>query len=95
VHSICMIFTLLYPYLNFCPFILVSSLPGRTCSTLLFSNFAKEKKKKSYFCLLKIALEGVSLWPFHVYMNYSPILFISSIFLLSTVVPFLWLFQPV
>jgi hypothetical protein len=45
--------------------------------------------------LLKIALEGVSLWPFHVYMNYSPILFISSIFLLSTVVPFLWLFQPV
>jgi hypothetical protein len=44
--------------------------------------------------LFKIATQGVFLWHFHVYMYYSPNWFIS-IFLLSTLVPFLWLFQPV
>jgi hypothetical protein len=45
----------------------------------VFSNFVKEKKW--HFCLFKIATQGVSLWYFHVYMYYSPIWVISSIFL--------------
>jgi hypothetical protein len=43
--------------------------------------------------LFKIATQGVSLWHFHEYMYYSLIWFISSTFLLSSLVPFLWLFQ--
>jgi hypothetical protein len=45
--------------------------------------------------LFKIATQGVSLWHFHTYMYYSPICLIFSSFLLFTLVPFLWLFQPV
>jgi hypothetical protein len=56
--------------------------------------FAKERKKKLHFFLFKIPTEGVLLWHFHVYMYYSLILFISSNYLLSTLVPFLWLFPP-
>jgi hypothetical protein len=55
----------------------------------------KEKEKKWHFCLLKIAIQGVSLWHFHVYLYYSPNWFISYIFLHFTLVPFLWLFQLV
>jgi hypothetical protein len=69
--------------------------PCRICSSLLFSNFVKEWKNQLYFCLFKIATYGISLWHVHVYMYYSPIWFISSIFLLSTSVPFSWLFQSV
>jgi hypothetical protein len=47
------------------------------------------KRKKWQFCLFKIATQGVSLWHFHVYMNYSLIWFTSSIFLFSTLVNFL------
>jgi hypothetical protein len=36
--------------------------------------------------LFKIATQSVSLWHFHVCMYYSPICFISSLFLLSTLV---------
>jgi hypothetical protein len=43
--------------------------------------------------LFKIATQGVSLWHFHVYIYYNPNWFISTIFLLSTLVPFLWWFQ--
>jgi hypothetical protein len=50
-------------------------------------------KKKMTF-LLKIVAQGGSLWHFHVYMYHSLVWFISSIFL-STLVPFLWWFQPV
>jgi hypothetical protein len=64
-----------------------SSPSGRNWSNLLFYNFVKERKW--HFCLFKIATQGVSLGHFHVYMYYSPIWFISSIFLLSTLVPFL------
>jgi hypothetical protein len=46
--------------------------------------------KKRCFCLFKIATPGVSLWYFHVYMYYNLNWFISSIFLLSTLVLFLW-----
>jgi hypothetical protein len=35
------------------------------------------------------------LWYFHVYMHYNPNWFISSIFLHSALVPFLWWFQLV
>jgi hypothetical protein len=35
------------------------------------------------------------LWQFHVYMYYNLYWFISSIFLLSTLVPFLWWFHQV
>jgi hypothetical protein len=40
------------------------------------------------FFLFKIAVQGVSLWHFHVYMYYSRISF-SFIFLLITLLPFL------
>jgi hypothetical protein len=64
-----------------------------TCLSLLISEFTKERKKKFHFCLFKITTQRITLWHFHVYMYYSLIWFISSIFLLSTLVPFLWLFQ--
>jgi hypothetical protein len=43
--------------------------------------------------LFKIAMHGVSLWHFCIYLYYIPNWFISSIFLLSTLVPFLGRFQ--
>jgi hypothetical protein len=54
-----------------------------SCSLIL------QKKNKWHFWLFKITTQGVSLWHFHVYMYYNPNWFISSIFLLSTLVPFL------
>jgi hypothetical protein len=57
----------------------------RTCFTFLSSIF-----ERRHFCLYKIATQGVSLWHFHVYMYYYLNWFIPSIFLLSTLVPFLW-----
>jgi hypothetical protein len=45
--------------------------------------------------LFKIAIQGISLWHFHVYMYYNLNWFIPSIFLLSILVPFLWWFQQV
>jgi hypothetical protein len=56
--------------------------------------FCKRKKKKRHFCLFKIA-QGVSLWHVHVCMHYNPNWFISSVFLLSTLVHFLCWFQQV
>jgi hypothetical protein len=50
----------------------------RTCFALLFTVF----EKKSHFCLFNIAIQGVSLWHFHVYMYYNPNWFIPSVFLL-------------
>jgi hypothetical protein len=54
-----------------------TSSSGRTCFALLFSEFVNKKKETR-----------VSLWHFHVYMCYDLIWFISSLFLLSTLVPF-------
>jgi hypothetical protein len=65
--------------------------PGRTCFTFL--SFVMEKKR--HFCLLKISIQRVLLWKFHVYMYYNPNWFIPSIFLLSILVLFLWWFQQV
>jgi hypothetical protein len=45
--------------------------------------------------LYEIIIQKVSLWCFHVYMYYNPSWFIPSIFLLSTLVPFLWWSQQV
>jgi hypothetical protein len=45
--------------------------------------------------LFKIAIQGVSLWHFHVYVHCNPNLFISFIFLLSSLVSFLWWLQQV
>jgi hypothetical protein len=53
-------------------------------SVIMFSVFEKNKR---LFGLFKIAIHGVSLWHFHVYMYYNPNWFIS-VFLLSTLVPF-------
>jgi hypothetical protein len=59
----------------------------------------------SHFCLFEIAIQGVSLWHFHIYIcvyiyiyiciYHNPKWFIPSIFLLSTLIPFLWWFQRV
>jgi hypothetical protein len=70
-----------------------TNFPDRTCSDLLFSNLVKEKKWN--FCLFKIAIHRVPLWHFQVYMYHNPNFFISSIFLLSTLVPFLWQLQQI
>jgi hypothetical protein len=61
------------------------------CFAFLF--FFCTKNKKTF--LFKIATQGVSLWQFHVYMYYNLNWFFLSIFLLSTLVPFLWWFQQV
>jgi hypothetical protein len=68
-----------------------SSPPGKDCSPIVW----KKKGKKWHFCLLEIniATQGVSLWYFHVCMYHNTNWFISSIFLHSTLVPFLWWFQ--
>jgi hypothetical protein len=50
------------------------------------------KRKKVTF-LFKIAIQGVSLW--HLCMCYNPNWFICSIFLPSSLVPFVWWFQQV
>jgi hypothetical protein len=43
--------------------------------------------------LCKLSIQRVSSWHFHVYTYYNPNWFIPSIFLLSTLVPFLRWFQ--
>jgi hypothetical protein len=43
--------------------------------------------------LLKINMQGVSLWHFRLYLYCAPKWFICSIFFLSTSVLFLWWFQ--
>jgi hypothetical protein len=58
----------------------------------LLLDFVKEQKRDFY--LFKITIQGVPLWHFHVHMYCSTNWFIS-IFLLSSLVPFLWWFQEV
>jgi hypothetical protein len=62
--------------------------PDRTCFPYLLSVFEKRP-----FCLYKIAIQGVSLWHFHVYMYCNLNWFTPSIFLLSTLVPLVRWFQ--
>jgi hypothetical protein len=75
------------------PHILTLSLvptppPNRTYLAFLSSVYVK---RKLAFCLFKIAMQEVSMWHFHVYMYYNPNCFIPSVFLLSTLIPFLWI----
>jgi hypothetical protein len=65
----------------------VSTLPYHGPPVLWF---LEKKEKTWHLCLFKKATQGVSLWDFYVYTHYSPIWFISSIFLLYTLVPSLW-----
>jgi hypothetical protein len=51
--------------------------------------------KNRHFCLLEIAIQGVSLWYFHVCMYHNLNEFIPCIFFLSTLVPFLLWFQKI
>jgi hypothetical protein len=51
--------------------------------------------KKWHFCLFKIAIQGVSLWHFHVCMYYNLNWLSPSIFLLFILVAFFWWFQQV
>jgi hypothetical protein len=51
--------------------------------------------EKRYFCLFKIAIQGISLLHFHVHMYYNLNWFMPSIFLFSTLVPVLLWFQQV
>jgi hypothetical protein len=64
--------------------------PGRICSSLLFSNFVKKKKRRRHFCLFKIATQrwevGGFLVAIHIYMYHIPNWFISSIFLFPSLV---------
>jgi hypothetical protein len=85
--------TVFVPYLPSYTFSLhpVCPPPYRTYSAFLFSNFVKEKEWR----LFMTVTQGFSLWYFHEYMFYNLNWFISSIFLLSTLVPFLWWFQQV
>jgi hypothetical protein len=91
-HSICTIFTLPYHFLTSSPLPLAPT-PRQDLFCPLVLWFVNEKN--SHFCLFKIATQGVSLCHFHVYMYYSSSWFISSIFHLSTLVPFLWWFQQI
>jgi hypothetical protein len=59
---------------------------SRTCSAFLFSSFVKEKKKTFLF----VYKSYTGSWEF-----YNPNWFISSIFLLSTLVSILWWVQQV
>jgi hypothetical protein len=71
----------------------VPTASGKTCFAILFSDFVKEKKW--HFCFFMIVTQRVSLWHIHAYMYYNPDWFIPSIFLISTLIFFLWWFQQV
>jgi hypothetical protein len=64
---------------------------------LWFGKGEKIKRKTCHFWLfeIKVATQGVSLWYFHVYMYCTPNWLMSSNYLHSTFVPFLWWFQLV
>jgi hypothetical protein len=89
VHNIFTTFILLHPFLIFSPIPLVTNLR----QDLFYLPVLCFWKKN--FCLFKIVVESVSLWHIHVYMYYNTSWFILSIFLLSTLVLFLWWFQQV
>jgi hypothetical protein len=81
LHSPSYILSLYPPPLAWVPYTQTKSvLPS--CSLIL--------KKWRHFCLFKIAIQGVLLWHFHVYLYYNTNWLIPSFSLLSTLVPFLW-----
>jgi hypothetical protein len=76
------------------PYVL-SSPTGTNPRHDLFCPPALHFGKKRQFCLIKTAIQGVSLWQFHVNMYHKPNWFIPSNIFLSTLVSFLWWFQQV
>jgi hypothetical protein len=53
----------------------------------------RRRRRNDILCFFKTVTQTVFLWHFIVYMHYRLIWSISSIFLLSTLVPFLWWFK--
>jgi hypothetical protein len=92
IHSICTKFTFLYPFPTSSLLPLVPPAPRQDLFHTLVLWFCKRKWMTFLF---KKATQGVSLWHFHVYMYYNPSWFISTIFILFTLVPVLWWFQQV
>jgi hypothetical protein len=88
--------TVFVPYSSSSPFLHILSPPTGTKSPRhnLFHTPVLPfcKRKEWHFCLFKIAIQGVSLWHFCVYMYCNLNWFISSLFLLYSIVPFLWWF---
>jgi hypothetical protein len=72
VHSTCTIFTLLHPFPTSSPRPLVPTPPGRTCFTLLFSNFVEEK----YVCIIAYLVHLLYFSSFY----FSPFLMVVSKF---------------
>jgi hypothetical protein len=94
VHSICTVFTLLHSFPTSSPSTGINPPPSAqstcpSCSLIVY------KKQKWCFCFLKIAIQRVFLWHFHVFMYYNPNWLISCIFLLSVLLPLLCWFQYV
>jgi hypothetical protein len=58
-----------FPYLYSLPLVQFSQTTGSVLQ------FCKKKRIKWHLCLFKIAKQRVSLWHFHLYMYYTPILF--------------------
>jgi hypothetical protein len=73
------------PFLHILP----SSTGTNPCRGPVPDSYDFCKRKMKYFCLFMVAIQGVSLWNFYVYMYCNPNWVISSIFLLSTLVPLL------
>jgi hypothetical protein len=69
-----------------------TNLPDKTCFAFLFC-FCKKKKKIIIITFMFKIDTGCSLWHFHVCIYYNLNWFTPSIFLLSTLVPFLRWFQ--
>jgi hypothetical protein len=61
VYTVFAIFILLHPFPTTSPsqWYQTPHPRGRTCTTLLFSDFIKEKNFKWHFCMFKIATQGV------------------------------------
>jgi hypothetical protein len=54
IHSVCIIFTFLHNILTSSPPTSINATsPGRTCSALLFSDYAKERKRNDIFAYLR------------------------------------------
>jgi hypothetical protein len=90
IHNISTSFSLLNPFLISHMHTHWYQSPDRNCFTFLLSIF-----EKRHVCLFRIALQGVFLWHFYVYMYDNLNWFMPSIFLLSILVPFLWWFQQI
>jgi hypothetical protein len=90
VYTVFALYSLLHTLSSSPTLSLVSVSPDRTYSSFLFSDFAKENND-IFVCLRYLHRE----FPFHVYMYYNLNLFIYTLFLLCTLISYLWLFHQV